>query len=73
MWRESVDVGVGTIYGPFGCEECGWSEHEEYDLSTKGTALREDGTAIDQWGNVYPHGNLYAAALRAAKKRGEDV
>lgn len=24
--QESVDVGVGVIYGPLGCIECGWSE-----------------------------------------------
>lgn len=30
--QESVDVGVGTIYGPWGCI-CGWSEWPEYDSS----------------------------------------
>ncbi len=25
-WRESADVGVGIIYGPWGCPECCWSE-----------------------------------------------
>ena len=28
--RDEVDVGVGTVYGPFGCP-CGWSEWERYD------------------------------------------
>ena len=28
-WRDEVDVGVGIIYGPYGCP-CGWSEQEEY-------------------------------------------
>lgn len=30
--RDEVDIGVGTIYGPFGCQ-CGWSESAEYDRS----------------------------------------
>lgn len=30
--RDSVDVGVGVIYGPYGCS-CGWSEWSEYDRS----------------------------------------
>lgn len=29
-WRESCDVGVGVIYGPYGCP-CGWSEDERYN------------------------------------------
>lgn len=24
--RDEVDVGVGTIYGPYRCEDCGWNE-----------------------------------------------
>lgn len=31
--RDEVDIGVGTIYGPFGCPSCGWSESAEYDRS----------------------------------------
>lgn len=30
--RDSVDVGVGIIYGPYGCA-CGWSEDPRYDRS----------------------------------------
>jgi hypothetical protein len=30
---DSVDVGVGIMYGPYGCPGCGWSEDSEYDLS----------------------------------------
>lgn len=30
--RDEVDVGVGIIYGPYGCY-CGWSEFSEYDSS----------------------------------------
>lgn len=35
-WRDSADVGVGIIYGPWGCS-CGWSElgsHEERQASS---------------------------------------
>jgi hypothetical protein len=30
--RESVDVGIGVVYGPWGCI-CGWSQDPEYDSS----------------------------------------
>jgi len=30
--RDDVDVGVGVIYGPWGCY-CGWSEDPRYDAS----------------------------------------
>jgi transcription elongation factor Elf1 len=26
--RDEVDVGVGIMYGPWGCSSCGWSEYE---------------------------------------------
>ena len=32
-WRDSADVGVGIIYGPWGCPKCCWSEWSEYDRS----------------------------------------
>lgn len=31
--RDSVDVEVGVIYGPWGCYCCGWSENSDYDSS----------------------------------------
>lgn len=31
-YRDEVDVGVGVVYGPYGCI-CGWSESPEYDAS----------------------------------------
>jgi len=31
IYREEADVGVGVIYGPYGCNACGWSEWTEYD------------------------------------------
>jgi hypothetical protein len=30
--RDEADVGVGVIYGPWGCF-CGWSETADYDVT----------------------------------------
>lgn len=51
-WRDSADVGVGIIYGPYGCP-CGWSESAEYDVS-EGPKLAEHGYELDQWGGATP-------------------
>jgi hypothetical protein len=48
-WRDSCDVGVGIIYGPWGCPECGWSEDSEYDRSEGQPYIHGD-RIIDQWG-----------------------
>jgi hypothetical protein len=50
-WRESADVGVGIIYGPYGCPSCGWSEEDRYDLSSGHKT--EDGYRLDQWGGLH--------------------
>jgi hypothetical protein len=60
-WRESADVGVGIIYGPWGCPECCWSESPEYDLSEGQSAVRPAGV-IDQWGGLTPSGKPGAVA-----------
>lgn len=52
-WRESADVGVGVIYGPWGCPQCGWSDAEEFDISD-GPKTTEHGGRIDQFGGVTP-------------------
>ena len=26
---DAVDIGVGTMYGPLGCYDCGWFERDE--------------------------------------------
>ncbi len=31
VWRDEVDVGVGIIYGPRNCDECGYTEPSAYD------------------------------------------
>lgn len=64
--RDEADVGVGVIYGPWGCS-CGWSEYEEYDLSDGRDGLDERGGFTDQYGVYYPPGNLRAKLEVAAK------
>ncbi len=51
-WREEVDVGVGVIFGPYGCPECGWSEDTYYDLSEGQDPIDERGYHKDQWGGL---------------------
>lgn len=72
LWRDSVDVGVGTIYGPWGCPRCGWSEDDEYDLSEGRSPVDEKGGAIDQFGGYHPPGSSMALAYRHAES-GSDV
>lgn len=50
--RDEADVGVGVIYGPWGCY-CGWSESPDYDVSA-GPKLTADGYQLDQWGGATP-------------------
>ena len=66
--RDSVDVGVGVIHGPFGCANCGWSEDSKYDLSQDRDPVDEKGGAIDQWGGYHPPGSSMAEAYRLARK-----
>lgn len=51
--RDEVDVGVGIVYGPFGCPGCGWSEDPTYDIS-EGEKLHELGWTRDQFGGLNP-------------------
>lgn len=52
--RDEVDVGVGYIYGPYGCM-CGWSEDPEYDCSDgPNQASLRHGYHVDSMGNLYP-------------------
>lgn len=46
-WREDADVGVGIIYGPWGCPDCGWSESELYSYPQR--------QGFDQWGGYHPN------------------
>jgi hypothetical protein len=47
--RESVDVGLGVIYGPWGCASCGWSSDPQYD-SREGLRYDGEDRVFDQWG-----------------------
>ncbi|MBX4941149.1 hypothetical protein [Rhizobium binae] len=67
LWRESADVGVGIIYGPYGCPSCGWSENEEYDLQ-KGGGVQPDGSYLDPYGMLPPSGNPIAKMLAREAK-----
>jgi hypothetical protein len=51
-YRESVDVGVGIIYGPWGCP-CGWSEDDKYNQLLNGPTHSEGGYRTDQFGYLY--------------------
>jgi len=52
---ESVDVGVGIIYGLYGCQ-CGWSEDEKYDI--RSGPKYENGYRLDQWGGLHKQNSL---------------
>jgi len=46
--RESVDVGVGILNGPYGCFECGWCEW----------TVPEKSDHYDPHGNYWPRGTI---------------
>ena len=48
-WREEADVGVGVLFGPWGCPACGWSEDPQYDQTLPAHQPR-----TDQYGGLYP-------------------
>lgn len=47
--RDEADIGVGVIYGPWGCYACGWSEAPEYD-SRNGAKLDGPDRVFDPLG-----------------------
>ena len=58
-WREHCDVGVGIIYGPYGCY-CGWSEWEQYNQLEGSGGVQPDGSYVDTYGGIYPAGSPIA-------------
>lgn len=58
--RDSVDVGVGVIYGPLGCGDCLWSECPEYDLSDGQESITEGGYIKDPYGGLTPVNSFIA-------------
>lgn len=72
LYRDSVDVGVGVIHGPWGCPMCGWSEDTEYDLA-HGGGIQDDGSYLDPYGGKLPSANPIAMMLsREAQRFPED-
>ncbi|MDO3431159.1 hypothetical protein QWJ46_00530 [Rhizobium sp. CBN3] len=68
LWREEADVGVGIIYGPWGCESCGWSESERYDLEFGG-GVQANGSYLDPYGGLTPASNPIAKMLAREAKQ----
>lgn len=64
--RQSVDVGIGIIYGPWGCSNCGWSEHPEYDSSEGESPAQKANPdrVVDQWGCLHTKSYLDAGISR---------
>ena len=54
-YRDEVDVGVGVIYGPYGCPFCGWSEDSDYDSSSGMWSRSPEwpGRYLDQFGTAH--------------------
>lgn len=63
--RDEVDVGVGVIFGPYGCG-CGWSEHEEYDAEFGG-GYQTGGGYLDPNGGFWPEQNPVIQLMRASE------
>jgi hypothetical protein len=70
-----VDVGVGIIYGPWGCPSCGWSEDSDYDRS-EGSAPADNahpGWYSDQWGNLHSKARFAEDLRRTGERFGLDL
>lgn len=65
-WRDDVDVGVGIIYGPYGCPGCGWSEDREYDHSNGVAPAQTEHPDwyVTQWGQMVHKDRLREGAAR---------
>jgi len=72
-YRESVDVGVGVIHGPWGCPCCGWSDDPEYDCSEgESPATKRTGFHCGPTGMLDPTQPIEAfEVLKAAIQRDE--
>jgi len=42
VWREEVDIGVGTQYGPIHCKACGYDEEEEIESLFRTEELEDE-------------------------------
>ena len=67
LCQDSVDVGVGVMYGPRGCTCCGWSEDPNYDMRSEANrAPDNEGGYKDQYGGYHPAGSVTAMAYKLA-------
>lgn len=64
--RDEVDVGVGIIYGPYGCAGCGWSSAPEYDGSEgiRPAELEHHGYIADSMGGLTSKQSITDRLLR---------
>lgn len=62
--RDYADIGVGVIYGPWGCANCGWSSDPQYDSRE---SIRQDGEkrVFDQYGASHHVDRLGGKAVLA--------
>lgn len=68
-WQDSADIGVGIIYGPRGCVECGWSEDDEYSMLIEENCQPDmRGGYKDQFGGYHPAGSPMAIAFDRARR-----
>lgn len=65
-WREDADVGVGIIYGPWGCS-CGWSEWDEYNQLLGNGGWQPNGSYTDPHGGLWPAENPVVLMMRKAE------
>lgn len=65
-YRDSVDVEVGIIYGPWGCPGCGWSDDSEYDRSDGDSPAQKHhpNYYVDQYGDMTPKRTLKKGVAR---------
>lgn len=66
-YRDEADVGVGIIYGPWGCPSCGWSESDAYNRLIVSPGPDAKGGWTDQFGGYHPVGSSMALAHRLAE------
>jgi len=68
IYRDEVDVGFGggdmAMCGPYGCEDCAWSEDPKYDFSDGRSRLTDEGHVLDQFGGLHPKGSYGAKVWR---------
>lgn len=70
-WRDSADVGVGVIFGPYGCS-CGWSEWDEYNQLLGNGGRQANGGYTDPYGVHWPSRNPVTALMKESETFGDE-